>query len=800
VINLNLRTLHKVFINNPSVVPTSANVTSYNIPNPGCNNGDFRPFAVKYYRNKVYVGVVCSNETAQNTTGLAATVYEFDPSTGVFTVVLQFPLTFRKGKTDDSNDGTEVLHYWKAWSDNPSVSIKYVGEPSYMFYPQFILSDIEFDVDGTMILSGMDRYGHQLGWFNYYPDPSHTDTELYKTTANSQVFRAGKCSPSSTTWTIENNASVCGNTATGGAGNNRGPGGGIFYYQNTFQNAHEELSFGGIAVLAGSGETVETALDPINYLTGGFKHLKNVTGGIGTSYELYATDYAGGNTAFGKANGLGDLKLLCDAAPLEIGNRVWSDNNSNGLQDAGEPGIDGITVKLFEGATEVGSFTTSNGGLYYFTNSNVTGGVKFKTAYEIRIALAQSPISTLSLSQADAVVTDLIDNDGLTSGTNAIKSFITGNAGENNHSYDFGFMPMPSCEITAVNLTTACNDAGTTYTSKDDFFNITINPSATACSATYTVTTKQKSQVLNFGPFNYGTATVLPQNFLIRYGDVKVTITDADGVTSFMVDAPETCASIEDPHGYFYCETTGEIIPGGSIAVTPPAGGTVIGLQDGSTGEYQFKMVGNGVYSIAVNPPAGMTLSTTHLPSSGAGAGGAFDPSAGSPDNLDSAKYVFLGSPANAGNLLDFAVAANPYYLTFDWTNGDPDVFLNNFPLTGCDIACAIISGNPSTTCADNGTPGNPADDTFTVSLNPTGTALGTAYAVTDGVTTWGPFSYGVATTLPTSFLILAGDLSLVITDEDNISCVLNNVLIAAPATCSIPCTAPCLTGTIQKN
>src|SRR5690606_33831018 len=31
-----------------------------------------------------------------------------------------------------------------------------------------------------------------------------------------------------------------------------------------------------------------------------------------------------------KTNGLGDLEALCDAAPLEIGNRVWLDENGNG--------------------------------------------------------------------------------------------------------------------------------------------------------------------------------------------------------------------------------------------------------------------------------------------------------------------------------------------------------------------------------------------------------------------------------------------------------------------------------------
>ena len=42
---------------------------------------------------------------------------------------------------------------------------------------------------------------------------------------------------------------------------------------------------------------------------------------------------------FMEANGLGDLELLCDQAPIEIGNRVWLDLNGNGVQDPDEPPI-----------------------------------------------------------------------------------------------------------------------------------------------------------------------------------------------------------------------------------------------------------------------------------------------------------------------------------------------------------------------------------------------------------------------------------------------------------------------------
>lgn len=49
-----------------NVAPTSANIRARNVPAnpPGCSNtNDVRPFAVTYYQNKIYVGMVCSAES-----------------------------------------------------------------------------------------------------------------------------------------------------------------------------------------------------------------------------------------------------------------------------------------------------------------------------------------------------------------------------------------------------------------------------------------------------------------------------------------------------------------------------------------------------------------------------------------------------------------------------------------------------------------------------------------------------------------------------------------------------------------
>ncbi len=55
----------------------------------------------------------------------------------------------------------------------------------------------------------------------------------------------------------------------------------------------------------------------------------------------------------------------CDG---RIGNFVWHDLNRNGIQDSGEPGIDGVMVRLHDASNAVvGTTTTTSGGGYQFT-------------------------------------------------------------------------------------------------------------------------------------------------------------------------------------------------------------------------------------------------------------------------------------------------------------------------------------------------------------------------------------------------------------------------------------------------
>lgn len=49
-----------------------------------CAPQDVRPFAASNYRNKVYVGAVCSAESTQDASQLEAYIFEYDPAVDAF--------------------------------------------------------------------------------------------------------------------------------------------------------------------------------------------------------------------------------------------------------------------------------------------------------------------------------------------------------------------------------------------------------------------------------------------------------------------------------------------------------------------------------------------------------------------------------------------------------------------------------------------------------------------------------------------------------------------------------------------
>lgn len=472
-INLYDRKVYRLELNNAYNPTSVVAVTSYALPATTVTNGVLRPFGAKFYRGKLYVGAVATAENAGTAANLRAYVFELNnaSTTPAFTAtpVVNYALNYAKGSAMTWT-GPYGLQ-WYPWSNNTTTT---VGTGTNRTYPTPILSNIEFDDRGDMIMSFFDRGGHQWSEDNY--QDLAVSTTLMRYAVGGDVLIAG--SNCNGTFSLENNGaytSANGTSYNSGAVNNEGPGTSEFFKGDNFGTTHSETSIGGLGFLPGSGELFFGTMDPLAINSGGVKRLSMATG-----QEVASSGYqlAGGSIAgFGKAISLGDIEFFGTQAPVEIGNRLWNDANGNGIQDAGETGIQNVSLELYadfnsdgipDGAV-LGTTTTSPAGEWYFNNSNIADGdpgtagnqpgLKYGAGYIVRVGAADwngssgtglVDLAGLQLTRKYKIgngQTGLSDSDGeLSTGATSFPQIMltAGKAGENNHNLDFGFKPLAS--------------------------------------------------------------------------------------------------------------------------------------------------------------------------------------------------------------------------------------------------------------------------------------------------------------------------------------------------------------------
>ena len=404
-----------------------------------------------------------------NKSNLRASVYELNGAT--FTQIFDFPLTYPKGYPAAANVN---ITGWFPWTDNFDDLTE--GTGTTLRYPVPIFTDIEFDVDGSMVLGFGDRTGWQGGDRNYRPDG--TSTTLYE--VNSQAGDILRAYSANGTFVLENNAKAGPNVGYG-ANNQQGPGFGEFYNDNWIQENgtvlyHAEEVIGGLALKPGSGDVVVTAIDPEDKhpYAGGVRYMDNTTGLVQGFYTVYITRGPDGSPnpgTFAKATGLGDIELSCDNLEiLEIGNRVWLDTDKDGVQDACEKGLKDVNVTLYKGTTKIATTKTDANGEYYFSKkSKIIAGtwsgtgvdtpIRPTTSYSLVCGtggqitsssdtLKVAGIGKFLLTQKDATANtgnDLNDSDAAKTnfategGSFPVIPVTTGTIASTDHTYDVGF-------------------------------------------------------------------------------------------------------------------------------------------------------------------------------------------------------------------------------------------------------------------------------------------------------------------------------------------------------------------------
>ena len=467
------------------------------------------PFGLHLSRGRLLVGATTTasglgdTDAAAGRSQLGARVLSATAAgaaTTGFTSVLDITdLTFRRGPVDTSyivaniNAGLTPVKvdratHWNAWTDSwPTLRANCLNNSNasdsvskFCGFPQPVLSSLDVDTAGNLVLGWADRFGWQTGDGQY--GAVATGDELYFNFAGGDVQLAGLqadgtyvlesagsvggVAPRSGTWTDLGPASGANDPGSTATDNGHGPGGGEFFYDRnrpssagTNNATHYESTTGALAALAGVDELAVTAYstqgsDNGQFYGSGPKWLSTTTGASSRAYDIVRQSDLGSSfpsyRAFGKSGGLGDLQLVVDAAPVQIGNYVWFDADADGVQDPGEIPVPGITVQLLKDGAVIGTTVTDGAGQYLFSSDDPTivGLEPFGGEYEVVFVKpttgsvtvpGSGPVawSDVRFTQAGAGGSRTVDSNADSAG---VASVTVGGPGVNDHTIDAGFV------------------------------------------------------------------------------------------------------------------------------------------------------------------------------------------------------------------------------------------------------------------------------------------------------------------------------------------------------------------------
>ncbi len=441
-VNLFSRSLIEISVGIPATTPTAADVREIPItlqsPAVGAVNGEFRPWAVGVKDGEVYVGGVATAENAGGAASdLRAYVLQLNDS-GTFDIIFEFALDFEREAVAQNGSGVNSDPAdWLPWVDT-FAELGGARPPfAQVRRPQPMFTDIEFDSDGSLILGFNDRTGMQAGNDNF----GQTGSTPFEAAVAGDILRLQRTATGFEL--LEGSAPAPAS----------GPGLNEFYTGDEFGNGaipiHEEITIGGLASCLSEGTVVSSVFDPVDDVrSGGLRWFSHSSGEAVDEYEVFGTDEGGGSATFGKAAGIGDVVLVTDAAPVEVGNFVWADTNGNGIQDPSEAGIANVPVTLSLNGTTYNTTTDATGRFIFSSVDNAPSLGDFNNegaSAVISVDLTNSVLSEfagVTVANNDTSANgDLRDSDAIPSGNNAQITFTVGGSGENNHALDIGLLP-----------------------------------------------------------------------------------------------------------------------------------------------------------------------------------------------------------------------------------------------------------------------------------------------------------------------------------------------------------------------
>jgi uncharacterized repeat protein (TIGR01451 family) len=340
--------------------------------------------------------------------------------------------------------------------------------------------------------------------------------------------------------------------------------------------------------------------------------------------------------------GVGDTNLNVDAGiylPASIGNFVWDDTNGDGVQDAGETGIEGVVVHLLDGNGNPVD-NPMNPGTPYTVTTDTEGAYVFNNLpagdYQVQFDLPAGYTPSLQNQGGD----DALDSDINTTGRTET---ITVAAGENNTTVDAGlYRP-----VSLGNFVWQDNNAnGIQEDGEPGLENVEVrlldeqgNPvdNPNNPGNPYIVQTDADGSYIfnNLAPGNYIVDFVTPNDYAIspqNQGGAEENDSDADVTThrTDVVTLNSGDANEDVDAGMYQAASIGnkvwrddnrdglqddwepglegvvvELLDGDGNPVDDPANpGTPYTITTGANGEYLFENLIPGDYQVKFTPPA----------------------------------------------------------------------------------------------------------------------------------------------------------------------------------------------------
>ena len=418
-----------------------------------------------------------------------------------------------------------------------------------------------------------------------------------------------------------------------------------------------------------SGNYLFTDLFAGNY-TVGFSNVPAgytfTTQGLGTAATGSDANPATGRTAT-ITLAAGQVNLDVDAGirsvmagTASLGNRVWNDINNNGLQDAGEPGIQGVTVELLDAAGNPIDKDPNTAGVQPTTTiTNALGEYLFTglAAGDYKVRFGTLPAGYNASPKAAGTNRD-IDSDGNTvAGGTSTTDVVSVAVGEERLDIDFGLYnpTAPLGQIgdyvwfdsnnngvqdateqgvpgVTVSLLDAANAViATTVTDANGLYRF-----VNLANATYSIRFSNLPAGFTFSPKDLGGNDNTDSDADVTTG-VTGTYTIAAGNTNLTVDAGiySTRAALGD-YVWFDAnsngiqEATEKGIPGVTVTIYDAANVAVTSAITDQNGRYFFSNLNPGTYTVGFGTiPNKLVFTTKDVVAAGDAADSDVDPATG---------------------------------------------------------------------------------------------------------------------------------------------------------------------------